>query len=106
MSLLQIEIGNSEMIGNVNIRQHRIIDQKCLLPDTYKNIPAFNTVVHKCRYPYRTKNRDTEPFGHNGTWVHFSDKYTGSVLKRGRHGTYGGDGYLVMLERNRFVMIQ
>lgn len=90
-------VANSHLIGQVHIRQHRVVEQKCLLPN------FMDRVTPHCRSMYSGSNKDTLPFGSNGTWVYSHEQFTGAERIAGRHGDYGGDGYMVMLHTQRFV---
>ena len=99
--IVQVTIGNSVLVGTINFRQHRTLERDCDVAARYRKL--LQRHVTHCRYDYERKYRATHAYGRNVTWLYFDDDYSGGTKVTGRHGSYGADGYLTILSRDRCV---
>lgn len=92
-----VRVGNSDVIGAINVRQHRVASRSCNAPAALlEHLPVL------CRSSFSHKHRETRDFGSgNVTWTYFREAGVATSRVSGRHGAYSGDGYLVVLDRNR-----
>ena len=93
--LSQMYVGNSAVIGRVNLRQLRVSNEKCRLPDKYNIFPI-------CHHGYSYGNRDQKPFGGNQTWYYQDSRASRSTGIHGNHAHYDGGGYRIVLNTNRY----
>ncbi|KAK2159449.1 hypothetical protein LSH36_153g04090 [Paralvinella palmiformis] len=88
-------IANSILIGHINLRQLRIDEQPCHIQSPYSHITT------RCRYEYGPDSKSHMAFGHNTTWWHMRSDSTGANGVSGKHSYYDGDGFLVLLSKER-----
>ena len=92
-------LDNSLLIGQVQMRQHRITSHPC-------NLPLQYLIRQNCRGHFTEERSDTQPYGTNDSYWFIGDQVTGAGSIQGKHGKYSGDGYLVRLENNRWELTQ
>ncbi|CAH1789073.1 unnamed protein product [Owenia fusiformis] len=82
--------GAAAIIGTVNIRQLRVQEMACNIPEPFSK-------TNSCRPHYFYNDRSTDTYGDN--WQFSSDNERSDIW--GRHGTYDGSGYNVVLKPTR-----